>query len=324
MTRRDFHEHMLSTLFAPIASLLADPSVSEIMVNGPSQVYLERRGRIERTELCFASAEALLAALRNVAQFVGRPFDPAHPVLEGRLPDGSRLQAVAPPAAPEGPMVSIRRFSRTPLTLDDLLAAGALDEPTAAEIGAAIAGKQNILIAGGTGSGKTSLLNALSALIPSDERVVVIEDSQELSLQREHVVHLEAQPGDAQGRGQVTIRDLFKATLRLRPDRIVVGELRGAEALELISATTSGHGGCLSTLHAAHPRDALARLETLAMMSDVRLPLPALRSRIASGIDLVVQVERNRSGKRRICEIAQVLGLDGSEGYMLAERERQE
>ncbi|HEX2678538.1 MAG TPA: CpaF/VirB11 family protein, partial [Polyangiales bacterium] len=212
----------------------------------------------------------------------------------------------------------------TPLTLDDLLAAGALDEPTAAEIGAAIAGKQNILIAGGTGSGKTSLLNALSALIPSNERVVVIEDSQELSLQREHVVHLEAQPGDAQGRGQVTIRDLFKATLRLRPDRIVVGELRGAEALELISATTSGHGGCLSTLHAAHPRDALARLETLAMMSDVRLPLPALRSRIASGIDLVVQVERNRSGKRRICEIAQVLGLDGSEGYMLAERERQE
>ncbi|HEX7416758.1 MAG TPA: ATPase, T2SS/T4P/T4SS family [Steroidobacteraceae bacterium] len=324
MIRQAFHEQMLATLLEPIAELLHDASVSEIMLNGHARIYCERCGRIEATKLSFPSAEALLAALRNVAQFVGRPFDAAHPLLEGRLPDGSRLQAVVPPAAPDGPMVSIRRFSRTPLTVADLVSRGALDADTAAEIAAAIRGKQNLLISGGTGTGKTSLLNALSALIPDTERVVVMEDSHELELQRQHVVHLEAQPGDAEGRGQVSIRDLFRATLRMRPDRIVVGEIRGAEALELIAATTSGHGGCMSTLHAASPRDALARLETMAMMSDVRMPLTALRSRIASGIDMVIQVERCADGRRRVSEVAHVLGPDPSDGYMLRERRTRE
>lgn len=318
--RRDFHEQILAHLLAPLETLLADPSVSEIMVNGPDCVYFERMGRLSRAEIRFPNADSLMSALRNVAQFVGRPFDASHPLLEGRLPDGSRVQAAVPPAAPDGPMVSIRRFSRAQLTFADLVSRGTLDVTTAREIRDAIERKQNILVAGGTGTGKTSLLNAFSALIAADERVVVLEDSHELRLQREHVVHLEAQPGDAQGRGQVTMRDLFRATLRMRPDRIIVGEIRGAEALELIAATTSGHGGCMSTLHASHPRDALARLETMAMMSDVRMPLAALRARIASGIDLVVQVERARDGARRVTEVARVVGLDANEDYVLVER----
>jgi pilus assembly protein CpaF len=317
MNHRDIHEQMLGTLLAPLDELLCDPRVSESMLNGPNEVYCEREGKLERTACEFESTEAVLAALRNIAQFVGRPFDHAHPLFEGRLPDGSRIQAAMAPVAPNGPIVSIRRFPKTPLTLARLIQSGSLSQAAATWIERAILAKKNLVVSGGTGTGKTSLLNAFSALIPADERVVVIEDSHELHLQREHVVHLEAQPGDVSGRGQVTMRDLFRATLRMRPDRIVVGEIRGPEAFELIAATTSGHGGCMSTLHAAHPEDALARLETMAMMSDVRMPHMALREQIASGIDVIVQVERGRTGARRVTQISQVLGLSDAGSYEL-------
>ncbi len=315
MIAHEIHEQMLHALLGPIAELLADASVSEIMLNGPGEVYCERAGRLILTELCFSSDEALLAALRNIAQFVGRPIDHEHPILEGRLPDGSRVQAVIPPAAPSGPLVSIRRFSKSAMTIERLVQLGALSGSSARNLQEAVVSKRNVIVSGGTGSGKTSLLNALSSFIPDDERVVVIEDSRELQLQRAHVVHLEAQPGDAKGRGRIDIRELFRASLRMRPDRIVLGEIRGAEALELIAAMTSGHGGCLATLHASHPHDALARLETMASMSDVRMPLHALREQIASGVDVVVQVERQRSGQRKVTQLASVAGLNDDGSY---------
>ena len=317
MMRRDIHDQMLTTLLGPIAPLLSDPGVSEIMLNGPAHVYCERAGLLERTDLHFASSDDLLAALRNIAQFIGRPFDSTHPLLEGRLPDGSRVQAAMAPAAPHGPIVSIRKFPARPLTLPHLVQTGALTESMALWIESAILQKKNVVVSGGTGTGKTSVLNAISQLIPAHERVVVLEDSHELNLQHEHVVHLEAQPGDAAGRGAVSMRELFRATLRMRPDRIVIGEVRGAEAFELIAAVTSGHGGCMSTLHAAHPQDTLARIETMAMMSDVQMPLSALREQIASGIDVIVQVERGRSGARRVAQITQVLGLRTDGSYQL-------
>src|SRR5262249_27898093 len=241
-----------------------------------------------------------MAAIRNVAQFVGKHVDEDRPILEGRLPDGSRIEAVLPPAAPDGPCISIRRFFKETLTVQRLIDFGAMTEDAALALKAFVEGKLNIVVAGGTGSGKTSMLNALSSFIPEGERVVVIEDSRELQLQREHVVMLEARPPDPKGHGAVTIRDLFKATLRLRPDRIVVGEIRSGEALDLIQAMTSGHGGCLSTLHATYPRDTLSRLETMAMMSDVDMPLTALRAQLASAVNFIVQIARLRDGSRKI------------------------
>ncbi|HEX7478394.1 MAG TPA: ATPase, T2SS/T4P/T4SS family [Polyangiales bacterium] len=319
MITHEIHEQMLMTLLAPIGELLTDPSISEIMLNGPNEVYCERAGKLSRCRASFGSDAALLAALRNIAQFVGRPFDRQHPILEGRLPDGSRVQAVIPPAAPVGPMVSIRRFSKVAMTVERLVDNGTLDRVLAQTLQRAVYSKRNVIVSGGTGSGKTSLLNALSSFIPDDERVVVIEDSRELQLQRSHVVNLEAQPGDAAGRGRIEIRELFRASLRMRPDRIVLGEIRGAEAVELIQAMTSGHGGCLCTLHASHPHDALARLETMASMSELQMPLRALREQIASGVDLVVQIERQRNGQRRVTQVAQVGGLDDAGRYLWQE-----
>ena len=267
-----FEETLLQFL-APIRPFLDDASVSEIMINGPDQIYVERKGRLELTGVTFPSRDALEAAMRNCAQYVGKHIDRDRPILEGRLPDGSRIEAVFPPVAPDGPSVSIRRFFKETLTVKRLIGFGALTDDAALALEAFVASKMNTLVAGGTGSGKTSMLNALSSYIPEGERVVVIEDSRELQLQRVHVVQMEARPPDPKGRFAVTIRDLFRASLRMRPDRIVVGEIRGGEALDLIQAMTSGHGGCLSTLHATYPRDTLARLETMAMMSDLEMPL---------------------------------------------------
>jgi pilus assembly protein CpaF len=309
----DVHEHNVRALLAPIAELLADAEVSEIMINGPATIYAERRGTITRTRCAFDSARALMAALRGVAQYAGRTLSEAVPILEARLPDGSRLEAVLPPAAPDGPIVSIRRMLRSAVTLDGLVASGSVNERGRAVLGSLVAKHSNVLIAGGTGSGKTSVLGALCGLLARDERVVVIEDARELALRHEHVVHLEARPPDARGQGEVTVRQLFKATLRLRPDRIVIGELRGAEALELIQAMTSGHGGCLSTIHASSPLDALHRLETLASMSDVQLPLSALRAQIGSAIHAVVQTARSPRGCRTITEISAI--ACGEHGY---------
>jgi pilus assembly protein CpaF len=310
MIPREVFAETLLQFFGPVRPYLEDPSVTDIMINGPDQVYVERKGRLELTGVRFESREALTAALRNAAQFAGKHVDEERPILEGRLPDGSRIEAVLPPAAPDGPHVSIRRFFRETLTVDKLIAFGSLTPDAASALHAIVASKCNVVVAGGTGSGKTSMLNALASYIPEGERVVVIEDSRELQLQREHVVQLEARPPDRKGRGAVSIRDLFRATLRLRPDRIVVGEIRGGEALDLVQAMTSGHGGCLTTLHATYPRDTLTRLETMAMMSDLEMPLVAIRLQIASAIQFIVQTARVQDGTRKVTHISEVRGYD--------------
>ncbi len=307
---KEVFEETLLQFLEPIRQYLDDPTVSEVMINGPDQIFVERGGVLELTGARFASKEALAAAMRNCAQYVGKYFDEQRPILEGRLPDGSRIEALFPPVAPDGPTVSIRRFFKETLTVSRLVGFDALTEDSATALHALVASKLNVLVAGGTGSGKTSMLNALSSFIPEGERVVVIEDSRELQLQRAHVVQLEARPADAKGRYGVSIRDLFRATLRMRPDRIVVGEIRGGEALDLIQAMTSGHGGCMSTLHATYPRDTLTRLETMAMMSDLEMPLVALRVQLASAVNIICQVARMQDGSRKVTHITEVLDFD--------------
>ena len=310
MIPKNVFEETLLQFFAPVRPYLDDPSVSEIMINGPDQIYIERRGMLELVPAKFASREALLAALRNLSQYVGKLADETRPILEGRLPDGSRVEALIPPVAPDGPHVAIRRFFRETLTVERLVQFGSMTGIAAASLQAMVIGKLNIMIAGGTGSGKTSMLNALSGFIPDGERVVVIEDSREVQFQKPHVVQLEARPADSKGKGAVTIRDLFRATLRMRPDRVIVGEIRGGEALDIVQAMTSGHGGCMGTLHATHPRDTLTRLETMCMMSDIEMPLQAMRQQIGSGVQLVVQVSRLQDGTRKVTHISEVTGFD--------------
>jgi pilus assembly protein CpaF len=310
MIPKEVFEETLLQFLAPVRQYLDDPTVSEVMINGPNQIFVERKGRLELTDAKFPSAQALAAAMRNCAQYVGKHLDDRRPILEGRLPDGSRIEALFPPVAPDGPSVSIRRFFKETLTVQRLIGFGALTEDAASALHALVASKLNVIVAGGTGSGKTSMLNALSSFIPEGERVVVIEDSRELQLQRQHVVQLEARPADPKGRYGVTIRDLFRATLRMRPDRIVVGEVRGGEGLDLIQAMTSGHGGCLTTLHATYPRDTLSRLETMSMMSDVDMPLAALRVQLASAVNIIVQVARLQDGSRKVTHITEVLDFD--------------
>jgi pilus assembly protein CpaF len=310
MIPRAIFEETLLQFFAPVRPYLDDPSVSEIMINGPDQIYVEREGVLERVSARFANREALMAALRNLSQYVGKPIDENHLILEGRFPDGSRVQAVLPPVAPDGPHVSIRRFFKETLTVERLVELGALTGIAAASLQALVLAKLNIVVSGGTGSGKTSMLNALSGFVPDSERVVVIEDSREVQFHKQHVLHLEARGPDPKGKGAVTIRDLFRATLRMRADRVVVGEVRGGEALDIVQAMTSGHGGCMVTLHATHPRDALARLETMCMMSEVDMPLAAMRQQIGSGVQLVVQLQRLQDGSRKVTQITEVLGYE--------------
>jgi pilus assembly protein CpaF len=318
MIPTEIYEKTVLAHFAPIRPYLEDPSVSEVMINGPEQIYVERKGRLELVNARFSSREALMSALRNVSQYIGKLIDEEHPILEGRLPDGSRLEAVMPPANPDGPCVAIRRFFRETLTMERLVEFGSLTPLAAEALHAFVASKINLVVAGGTGSGKTSLLNALSGLIPETERVIAIEDSRELQLQQSHVVQLEARPADPRGRGAVSIRDLFRATLRLRPDRVIVGEIRGGEALDIVQAMTSGHGGCMGTLHASYPRDTMNRLETMALMNDIGLPLSALRAQIGSGLQLIVQVSRLQDGSRKVTHITEVAGYDSStQSYVL-------
>jgi pilus assembly protein CpaF len=308
-----FVETLLGFL-APVRAYLDDPSVTEIMINGPDVIFVEKKGKLERVDARFPNAESLMSALRNVAQFTGKQVDEFHPILEARLPDGSRVQAIVPPASFGGATVAIRRFSRAAFGIERLIELDALTSEAAETLASFVVGKLNVMVAGGTGSGKTSLLNTLSRFVPDDERIVVIEDSKEVQLAQEHVVYLEARPPDAKGRGGVGIRDLFRATLRLRPDRIVIGEIRGGEALDIVQAMVSGHGGCMGTLHATYPRDTLTRLETMALMSDVEIPLAALRLQIASGINVIVQVGRFPDGSRKVTHITEVLGFDLATG----------
>jgi pilus assembly protein CpaF len=310
MISKHVFEQTVLQFFAPIAPFLDDPAVSEVMINGPDQIYIERRGVLELTSARFATREALLAALRNLSQYVGKYVSEEHPILEGRFPDGSRVEALLPPVAPDGPHVSIRRFFKETLTVERLVEFDSLTPLAAESLRAMMAAKLNILIAGGTGSGKTSMLNALSSFIPDGERVVVIEDSREIQFQKPHVVQLEARPPDAKGRGAVSIRELFRATLRMRPDRVIVGEIRGGEALDIVQAMTSGHGGCMGTLHASHPKETLSRLETMAMMSELEMPLGALRAQIGAGVQLLVQVARLQDGSRKVTHISEVQGFD--------------
>jgi pilus assembly protein CpaF len=302
----------LRTLFAPIAPYFDDPSVSEIMINGPSNVFVERKGRLERAPVSFDSADSVLAALRNVAQYAGSFIDAQHPILEARLPDGSRLEAVIAPIAQDGPSVAIRRFSQAKLTLEQLVELQALTADVAEALVTMTTAKCNIVVAGGTGSGKTSLLNVLAGSVPAGERVLVLEDTREINIDRDHVVYLTARKPDERGELEVSIRDMFRASLRMRPDRIIVGEIRGAEALDLVQAMVSGHGGCLSTLHASYPHDTMTRLETMCLMSDLDMPLHAVRSQLASGIDVIVQVSRMPDGRRGITHVTEVVGLDAS------------
>lgn len=306
---------VIAGLLAPLDREMNDPSVSEILVNGPRSIFVERSGRLERSEARFDDDAHLLSALRAVAQTLGRTLDRESPILEGRLPDGSRIEAVLPPLVAHGPHVAIRRHRPTTFSLAALVEKGFISGEDLSVLEAALGDHENVLVSGGTGSGKTTLLSALASLIAPEERIVTIEDAREISIPRPHVVSLEARPADPDGSGAVGIDELFRATLRLRPDRIVIGELRGAEAYSLVQAMTSGHGGSLSTLHASSPRDALARLESMALSHPHVVPLAVLRGQIASAIDFVVQVERSASGQRGVQAIARVRGLDPAGNY---------
>ena len=316
MTREAVFEASTEYFLGPISEYLRDESVTEIMVNGWDQVYVERFGRLELTDVRFADDDALLSAINNIAQWVGREINPQRPILEARLPDGSRVHAILPPAANGGIYLTIRKFSRRGLTLQDLVRFGTLS-PTAREyLELCVRLRKNILISGGTGTGKTSLLGALSAAIPAEERIIVIEDTSELRLQQPHCLYLEAQADDAAGQHARSVRPLFIASLRMRPDRIILGEVRAGEALDMVQAMLSGHAGSLSTIHANTPRDALIRLETLSLMSDVELPVYVARSQVAAAIHLVVQLARfPEDGSRRVTHISEVHGLSADNQY---------
>lgn len=303
-------EHYL----APIRSFLEDESVSEVMVNAPDEIYVERDGEVVKTHATFADAELYEAAINNILQYTGKSLADDQALVDARLPDGSRVHVAKAPCARKGTVMSIRKFSKSMLDLDWLQELGTFTPAAREFLEIAVLAERNILVAGGTSSGKTSLLNALSALIPRDQRLVVIEDSAELQLQQDHVISLESKSADRFGRGAVGIRELFRSSLRLRPDRIIIGEVRGGEALEMIQAMTSGHGGSMGTLHANSPQDALNRLETMALMSEVELPLSALRAQASSAIDLIVQMSRQIGGRRLVTQITEVLPL-GDHGY---------
>jgi pilus assembly protein CpaF len=290
----------------PLEDLLADPAVEEVMVNGPHEVYVERGGRIEPVAARFADEEELRNAIERILAPLGRRIDELSPMVDARLADGSRVNAVIPPLAIDGPLLSIRRFGANRPGPRELLELGTLSEAQLARLEAAVAARRSVLVSGGTGSGKTTLLNALSGFVAPDERLVTIEDAAELRLRGRHVVRLEGRPAGIEGRGEVSIRDLLRNALRMRPDRIVIGEVRGAEALDLLTALNTGHRGALSTVHANSPEDALARLETLALMAGLGLPHEAIAAQVRRGIDLVVQLERRADGSRRVTEIAEV------------------
>jgi pilus assembly protein CpaF len=296
----------------PLEVLLADPAVEEVMVNGPGTVYIERSGRIEPTDVAFADEEELRNAIERILAPLGRRVDELSPMVDARLADGSRVNVVIPPLAIDGPLVSIRRFGVRRPGPDELVALGTVTVAQREALEAAVGGHRSILVSGGTGSGKTTLLNALSSFIDPAERVVTIEDAAELRLQQPHVVRLESRPAGVEGRGEVSIRDLLRNALRMRPDRIVIGEVRGPEALDLLTALNTGHDGALSTVHANSPADALSRLETLALMAGLGLPHAAVAEQVQRGIDLVVHLERRPDGGRVVSEIAEVVRAAGT------------
>ena len=296
--------------YGPLEPFLHDDSVTEVMVNGPDSIFIERMGKIERTGAAFVDDAHLMRIIDKIVSSVGRRVDESSPMVDARLPDGSRVNAIIPPLALRGPTLTIRKFSRDPYTMDDLINFGSISPKAAQFLAACVNGKLNILISGGTGTGKTTTLNAMSAYIPNAERIVTIEDAAELQLQQQHVITLEARPPNIEGEGEVRIRELVRNSLRMRPDRIIVGEVRGPETLDMLQAMNTGHEGSLTTIHANSPRDALARLETLVMTAGVELPHRAIREQIASAFDLMVQITRLVDGSRRITHVSEVLGME--------------
>jgi pilus assembly protein CpaF len=296
--------------YGPLERFLADDTVTEVMVNGAPNVFVERGGKIERTEARFVDDAHLMRIIDKIVSQVGRRVDEASPMVDARLPDGSRVNAIIPPLALSGPTLTIRKFSRDPYTINDLITFGSLSPRAAQFLGACVKGKLNVLISGGTGTGKTTMLNAISAYIPGDERIVTIEDAAELQLQQEHVITLESRPANIEGVGEVKIRELVRNALRMRPDRIIVGEVRGAETLDMLQAMNTGHEGSLTTIHANSPRDALARLETLVLTAGVELPHRAIREQIASAFDVLVQIARLVDGTRRVVCVSEVVGME--------------
>lgn len=297
--------------FGPIQSLLDDPEVSEIMVNSPDQVYIERKGKLELTGVKFRDAEEVINLIEKIVTPLGRRIDEASPMVDARLPDGSRVNAIIPPLAIKGPSITIRKFARDPLQVEDLIRFGTLNRKMATFLEACVKARLNIIVSGGTGSGKTTTLNILSSFIPEDERIITIEDAAELQLRQAHVVSLETRPANIEGRGEVTIRQLVRNALRMRPDRIVVGEVRGGEALDMLQAMNTGHDGSLTTIHANGPRDMLSRLETMVLMAGMELPIKAIREQIASAVDLILQQARLKDGTRKITHITEVQGMEG-------------
>jgi pilus assembly protein CpaF len=295
----------------PLEPLLADKSISDILVNGPHQVYVERRGRLELTDVRFNSDAHLLNIIDRIVSAVGRRVDESSPMVDARLKDGSRVNAIIPPLALDGPSLSIRRFAVELLSIDDLIRLGSLTQQMADVMNAIVRARLNVLVSGGTGAGKTTLLNLLSGFIPPTERIVTIEDSAELQLRQPHVVRLETRPPNIEGRGAVTQRDLVRNSLRMRPDRIVIGEVRGGEALDMLQAMNTGHDGSLTTIHANSPRDALGRVENMVSMTGISFPIQALRSQIASAIDIIIQVERQEDGRRRVVSLQETNGMEG-------------
>ncbi|WP_340558420.1 CpaF family protein [Streptomyces sp. GSL17-111] len=295
--------------------LLEDPSITEIMVNGPDHVYVERAGRVERLPMRFASGDQLMQTIERIVSTVNRRVDESNPMVDARLPSGERVNVIIPPLALTGPTLTIRRFPRS-YTLHELIGLGTLDEPMTVFLASLVRAKFNVIVSGATGSGKTTLLNALSGLIPDGERVITVEDAAELQLQQQHVISLEARPANVEGKGQITIRDLVRNSLRMRPDRIIVGEVRGGETLDMLQAMSTGHDGSLATVHANSAEDALMRLQTLASMSEVKIPFEALRDQINSAVDVLVQLTRHADGSRRVTEIA-ILDSAGREDYRL-------
>jgi pilus assembly protein CpaF len=304
----------LRAFLSPVSQFLDDPSVSEILINGPDEVWIEREGKLTRTSERFTE-DGLLAAARNMAQFVGRPLSEQHPRLDARLPDGSRIHVVLPPLARCGTVVSIRKFHPGGLSIDEMLENQSLTTQAARMLEVLVLSKKNLIVAGGTGSGKTTLLNVLSQFIPDEERILTIEDSAELQLDQEHLVPLESRPPDAKGKGGIGIRDLVHSALRLRPDRLIIGEVRGGECFDLLQAMNTGHDGTMSTVHANGPQETLNRLESLALLADTGLPLRAMRAQIAAAIDVVVCTARLRDGSRRLTAISEVLPLDDRGDY---------
>jgi pilus assembly protein CpaF len=297
--------------YGPIQMYLDDPTVTEIMVNAEESIYIERDGKLIATDTRFMSRQHLRRVIDRIVTGVGRRIDESSPMVDARLGDGSRVNAIIPPLSVDGPILTIRKFAHDPFQVQDLIEMGSMTQLVANLCEAAVEGKLNIMVSGGTGTGKTTLLNVLSGFIPDDERIVTIEDAVELQLDQRHVIRLESRPSNVEGRGEVSIRDLVRNSLRMRPDRIIVGEARGGEALDMLQAMNTGHEGSLTTVHANTPRDALSRLETMVLMAGVDLPSRAIREQISSAFDLIVHITRMRDGTRRITDIAEVVGMEG-------------